>query len=114
MLREEYKRQGIFAFLDEVDLIPGSNARASLCKARQDSKLGVAVLSSGFYESGDCMEEAEEFLKRDCLLPICLGLTPDECKVESIFRRSGQAWLKCNMDEARWRAIVEQLRPSQC
>lgn len=76
--RELQELAGVRCFFDERDLHPGDNAAKEMLAAMQSARIGIVILSQGFFAREWCIKELHTFVELGNLLPVFLGIGPDQ------------------------------------
>jgi hypothetical protein len=78
LLRAKLEQAGIRCFFDDKDLLLGDNAEEKMLSAMQTARIGLVILSRGFFTRQWCMKELQTFVDRGNLFPVFLAIKPDD------------------------------------
>jgi hypothetical protein len=78
VLREKLEQAGIRCFFDDKDLQLGDNAEEKMLSAMQTARIGLVILSQGFFRRQWCLKELQTFIDRGNMFPVFLDMEPDD------------------------------------
>jgi hypothetical protein len=110
-LRLSLERVGVSCFFDEKSLEGGDEAPKSMLAAMETAKIGVIVLSPGFFKQEWCMKELQAFARRGRVFPIfypsfeAVAKAKDEAVAEKVWEQFKQ----CLTEEQEYRETLKAL-----